>query len=132
MRCFHWPRNSRRGPVRMLCTAGWSKRPSGVWTGSTRPASATAIGQHGSPWVKARTGEDALYRRLVEEAKWGLDWIDKTSLGDGYRTTWVTMGLWTNGILGDYDDVTARAQNSPSENFQAAAAEALGARVLRQ
>jgi len=82
--------------------------------------------------LKARTGEDALYRRLIEEAKWGLDWIDKTSFGDGYRSTWVTMGLWTNGILGDYDDITARAQNSPSENFQAAAAEALGARVLRQ
>ena len=80
--------------------------------------------------LRKQGGEDILYTRLIEEAKWGLDWINKTSFGDGYRATWATLGLWTNGILGDNDDITARAQNSPHENFQAAAAQAIAARVL--
>ena len=35
-----------------------------------------------------------------------------------------------NGILGDFDDITAVATNTPIVNFTAAAAEALAARVL--
>lgn len=73
-----------------------------------------------------------LRRRLLEEAKWGLEWVLKTSFGDGYRVTWATMGMWTDGILGNNDDVTSEAQNSPYENFLAAASEAIAARVLRQ
>lgn len=70
-------------------------------------------------------------QRLVEEAKWGLDWVLKTSFHDGYRSTWATSSLWTNGIIGDEDDLSAAARNSPYENFTAAAAEALAASVLR-
>jgi hypothetical protein len=35
------------------------------------------------------------------------------------------MDFWTDGIMGDADDVTAEARNSPYENFLAAAAEAI-------
>ncbi|MCJ7449339.1 MAG: glycoside hydrolase family 9 protein [Bacteroidales bacterium] len=81
--------------------------------------------------LRMQNGEDILYKRLIEEAKWGLDWVNKSSFGDGYRCSWATMGLWTNGILGDNDDITSQAQNSPHENFQASAAEAIAARILR-
>ena len=81
--------------------------------------------------LRARGLQPELQRRLVAEAKWGLDWVLKTSFGDGYRITWATMGFWTNGILGDADDVSFQAANMPFENFEAAAAEALAARVLK-
>jgi len=81
--------------------------------------------------LREQDKEDILYKRLLEEAKWGLEWVNKTSFGDGFRATWATLGLWSNGILGDNDDITAQASNSPHENFLASAAEAIAARVLK-
>lgn len=79
----------------------------------------------------ARNENPALYNRLMEEARWGLDWIMKTSFGDGYRNTGSISSRRTNDILGDDDDVNATARNNPLDNFLAASAEAIGARVLR-
>ena len=79
-----------------------------------------------------RRGEDpALCRRLAEEAKWGLDWVMKTSFRDGYRIQWATHRFWTNNKLGDVDDVTAKARTSAAGSFYAAAAEAIAFRFLR-
>jgi hypothetical protein len=75
--------------------------------------------------------DPALSQRLIEEATWGLDWVLKTRFDDGFRCTWATMDFWTDGLPGTVDDVTARAGNSPFENFLAASAEALAARILR-
>ncbi len=81
--------------------------------------------------LRAQGANPALADRVVEEAVWGLDWVIKTSFGDGYRVQWATMDFWTNGILGDNDDAKFEARNTPYENFLSAAAEAIGSRVLR-
>ena len=78
-----------------------------------------------------RPEHSALRRALIDEAKWGLDWLLKTRFGDGSRITWATMDFWSNGILGDADDTEFRARNDPFSNFVAAAAQALAARLLR-
>jgi hypothetical protein len=61
-----------------------------------------------------------LYRRLLEEAEWGLDYILKTRFGDGYRVqTWGT-NLWTDGFIGTIDDSgrrQVRIHNGGFENF---------------
>jgi hypothetical protein len=80
---------------------------------------------------RLRTADPALSRRLMEEARWGLDWILKTRFGDGFRVTWATMDYWTDNQIGTADDTVAQAQNSPMENFLGAAAEAMAARVLK-
>jgi Glycosyl hydrolase family 9/Cellulase N-terminal ig-like domain len=72
-----------------------------------------------------------LRERLLEEAKWGLAWILKTSFGDGYRSTGQLISYWTNGIMGDADDRFGQAVNDPEWNFRVAADEALAARVLK-
>ncbi|MEP6747365.1 MAG: glycoside hydrolase family 9 protein [Bacteroidota bacterium] len=82
--------------------------------------------------LHARNENPALYDRLMEEARWGLDWIIKTSFGDGFRNTGSISSRRTNGILGDDDDVTSTARNNPQDNFLAAAAEAIGASVLKE
>ena len=82
--------------------------------------------------LRERGGSPELARRLVEEAKWGLEWVLKTSFRDGHRVQWAVMRFWTNGVLGDVDDVTAKAQNRPSGSFYAAAAEAIAHRVLKR
>jgi hypothetical protein len=82
--------------------------------------------------LQARDEDPELYQRLVEEACWGLDWILKTSFGDGFRNQGSVSSRWTDGILGTSDDLTSTARNSPLGNFTAAAAEAIAARVLKE
>ena len=72
-----------------------------------------------------------LAQRVMEEAKWGLKWVLKTSFGDGYRSTGQLISYWTNGIMGDADDRHGEAVNDPEWNFRVAAVEALAARVLK-
>ncbi len=79
-----------------------------------------------------RLGDDdpALAKRLIEEGRWGLDWMLRTRFGDGYRTTWATMDFWTDGTIGTVDDMVVRARNSSFDNFIAASTEAFASRVL--
>lgn len=78
-------------------------------------------------------GEDpVLCRRVIEEAKWGLDWVLKTRFGDGYRATFIAIDSYTNGILGDFDDRQVAAENNPSVNYLSAAVEARAWRVLKE
>lgn len=76
--------------------------------------------------------DTVLATRLIEEALWGLEWLLKTRFGDGYRAVWTTMDLWTDGIIGNMDDIVWDAKNSPHANLLAAAAEATASRILSE
>lgn len=79
-----------------------------------------------------RQGDDpALADRLLEEARWGLNWVLKTRFGDGYRSTGQLVSYWTDGIMGTGDDRHGEAVNDPEWNFRVSAVEALASRVLR-
>jgi hypothetical protein len=81
--------------------------------------------------LQARNNNPALYNRVLEEAKWGLDWVLKTRFGDGYRDVGSINSRRTNNIIGDDDDVVTTAQNSPMANFEAATVEAIGYRIFK-
>ena len=79
------------------------------------------------------TGDDpALLARVLEEARWGLDWVLRVRFEGGYRMGFASHNLWTNNIVGDADDRTREALNNPNVNYIAAAAGAIAARVLAQ
>ena len=78
-----------------------------------------------------RGGDPALIERVLEEAKWGLDWVLRVRFPGGYRMGFASHNLWTNNIPGDEDDRTREAKNNPNVNYIAAAAGAIAARVLR-
>lgn len=61
-----------------------------------------------------------LYKRLLEEARWGLDWTLQTRFGDGYRDGGLIIGIWSDNITGTKDDMQGKATNSPADNFIAA------------
>jgi len=61
-----------------------------------------------------------LYDRLLEEARWGLNWTMQTRFGDGYRDGGLIVGIWTDNITGTKDDMEAKATNNPFDNFIAA------------
>ena len=74
----------------------------------------------------AVAGRDSiLYERLLEEARWGLNWVMRTRFGDGYRLGGLIIGIWTKNIRGDKDDMQATAGNNPYDNLKAASCCAL-------
>ncbi|MDR1641541.1 MAG: glycoside hydrolase family 9 protein, partial [Clostridiales bacterium] len=72
-----------------------------------------------------------LHDRVLEEAKWGLEWILKTRFGDGYRVPTSSKSCWTNNIMGDKDDIYREAAYETIENFMCAGTEALASKYLR-
>jgi len=79
-----------------------------------------------------RGESEKLAQRLIEEAKWGLDWVLKTSFRDGYRVNYGLLGIWTDGIIGNADDAFNEAVNDPYGHLHAALAEAAAFRVLKK
>ena len=82
--------------------------------------------------LKNRSEHPALAQRLLDESRWGLDYVLKNNFGGGYRVAWATHDFWTNGIIGDVDDVVAEARNDPLHNFLAATAQAIGSRLFKE
>ncbi len=77
-------------------------------------------------------GDRELYELLLDEARWGADWVLKTRFGDGYRASWICMDFWTKGLLGDYDDIIHQAARHVQGNLLCAGVEAKMAIALRE
>jgi len=79
-------------------------------------------------YISARDNNPVLAARLMEEARWGLDFILNSRFGDGWRAS--SMGLlhWTDGTIGTEDDITTvRNQNLAFDNFLLSGYEAFAA-----
>jgi len=81
--------------------------------------------------LKRQAEDPVLSNRLLEEARWGLNWVLKTRFGDGYRSTGQLVSYWTDGIMGTADDRFGQAVNNPEWNFRVSGVEALAARILK-
>jgi hypothetical protein len=81
--------------------------------------------------LRARGDQPALLARVIEEARWGLDWVMRVRFPGGYRISFAGHNLWTNNKVGDADDRTREARNNPNANYISAAAEAIAYRVLK-
>ncbi len=73
-----------------------------------------------------------LRERVLEEARWGLDYVLKVRFGDGYRSGYSSTSIWTDGVIGTEDDIISTPTTNPFTNFCSAYAEALGAYELRK
>lgn len=81
--------------------------------------------------LKQNKTNPALSKQLIDEATWGLDWVLKTTLHDGLRPTWAVLGWWSDGIVGNSDDPHAGFGRGVWQFMNAAAAEAVGYRLLK-
>ena len=81
--------------------------------------------------LRDRRADAPLVARLIEEARWGLDWVMRVRFPGGYRMAFAGHNLWTNNRVGDADDRSREAKNNPNANYIAAAAEAIAHRVLK-
>lgn len=76
------------------------------------------------------TSDRELADRLIQEARWGLDYVVKTRFGDGYRVSTRPTGEWSDGIIGTEDDRVYEALDMPYDNFVSAVALVAAARAL--
>lgn len=74
-----------------------------------------------------KTSHPDLYERLLDESRWGLNWLLNTRFGDGYRDGGMIVGIWTDNIAGTKDDMETKAANDPFDNFISAIATAQAA-----
>ena len=81
--------------------------------------------------LAARGGDPALVERLIEEARWGLQWVMRVRFPGGFRVGFASHNYWSNNVIGDADDRTVEAKNNPNANYIAAAAGAIAHRVLK-
>ena len=82
-------------------------------------------------WDKTHDKTSELARRLLEESAWGLRFVLRCRLGNGYHASSIGLLHWTDGIAGTDDDIhTVRRQNMAYDNFIYAACEAFAARTL--
>ena len=81
---------------------------------------------------RVRGRSTPLYDRLIEEAKWGLDWVMRVRFPGGYKMYFSPHNLWTNNVVGDADDRSREAKNNPNANYIAAAAGGIAYRVLKE
>jgi hypothetical protein len=68
--------------------------------------------------MQAAHEDPELLNRLLEEAKWGLDWLLKVTFHDGFRPGFSQMDRWTDGVIGNVDDVSAQASNNPAQTWR--------------
>lgn len=75
-----------------------------------------------------------LSNRLLEEGKVGINWLLRTRFGDGMRAMAVGYVIWRSNILSKENKAVENniAENGPFENFCAAAAEAVAARLFQK
>jgi hypothetical protein len=79
----------------------------------------------------ANCTDTILCARLLEEAVWGLDFVLKTRFGDGYRATGIGCCRYTDGILGNFDDLAHRVHNRSFDNWLMGGVQAFAAVALR-
>ena len=119
----------RRDGQSIIINGGWHDAgdlSQGLKNTSQATYAMFALAEH----LGKQDGQAELQKRLIDEAHWGLDWVIKTRFPDGSRISWATHDRWTDGIIGNADDMVAEAYPSASSSFMAAAAEAVAARVL--
>jgi hypothetical protein len=100
--------------------------------GSHRTGSSTYSMLHVYDQLRERGVRPDLERRLVEEIRWGLDWLLKTRFGGGYRITWALGRIYTDNKVGTIDDMVVPAQHIAFENFLFSAVAAHAAQTLKE
>jgi hypothetical protein len=120
-----------RGDRRIVMSGGWHDAGD-LSQGAINTGEATYTMFALAERLRERGGDPALVARVLEEAKWGLDWVLRVRFPGGYRMGFASHNYWSNNVVGDADDRSVEARNNPNVNYTAAAAGAIAYRVLKE
>lgn len=118
-----------RGDTIKIINGGWHDAGD-LSQGSWRTAMATFAMLLNLEELERAGDQTDLANRIQEEIVWGLKWLLKTRLGDGYHMSFSVMRIYTDNEVGTIDDVISPAVNIPWENFLAAAVQCKSAVML--
>ena len=130
-RVCHGDWQLKNGDESIICNGGWHDAgdlSQGIINTSEAVSTFLSLAER----LRENNENQELAEHLIEEAEWGLDWVLRTTFHNGYRFVWATMGLWTDGILGNNDDISAEAVKTPGISLYAVIAEAVAARILKE
>ena len=113
------------GGLRMVYAGGWHDAADTSQQTAQTAEIACALME-----CAASVKEGPLYYRLMEEAGWGMDFVLRTRLGDGYRAASAGHRRWTDNRIGNFDDVPGRCHRNAFDNYLMAGVEAVGAAAL--
>lgn len=82
--------------------------------------------------ASAAPEESFLHQRLLEEAAWGIDFVLRTRLGDGFRASSAGHRRWTDNRIGNFDDVLGRCHRNAFDNFVIAGVEAAASKIFEK
>ncbi|MBP1539775.1 MAG: glycoside hydrolase family 9 protein [Prevotella sp.] len=68
--------------------------------------------------LDAVEGNGNLKKRIADEAAWGVEWLLKTRFADGRHISWATQRIYSDNVVGNYDDVVVQADWNAWENLQ--------------
>ena len=77
------------------------------------------------------TEEDLAYR-MLQEARWGLDWMMRIRWEDGWRHCGRIIAFWTDNTLGTTDDVITDAEIRPYDQLLSAQVFATAGRLFEK
>ncbi len=82
--------------------------------------------------LKGRLPDKSLEEKLLDEALWGLDWIMKTSFGNGIRLLRAPYSVYTDNKIGTIDDIVSESVgNDPFTNIISAGVKSYASRLLK-
>lgn len=94
--------------------------------------SADALLQMADCVKKEKGASSLLYQRLIEEARWGLEFVLQSRIEEGHRATSAGVTRWTDGWIGNKDDIFAREHAHAFENLLCSYLEIRVAEVLKE
>ena len=111
----------------MVCNGGWHDAAD---TNQQQPLTCEVTYAMFDLAMSLKDDDTMLYKRVLEEAVWGLNYLIKGRFGDGYRVGPASSAVWTDGIRGTKDDLDFPATNGAFENLLSSSAESIGYRAL--
>ncbi|PKM88315.1 MAG: hypothetical protein CVU85_04260 [Firmicutes bacterium HGW-Firmicutes-10] len=68
---------------------------------------------------------------LLDEARWGMDYVLKTRFTDGARMGFVALDFWSDGVIGNIDDIINDAKIDAEFNYVGAWSQAIAAKAYQ-
>ncbi len=81
---------------------------------------------------KFKKNNPELSERLINEAKWGLKWLHNNRFENGQRVYWTTIDSWSDGKIGNFDDIVANRSESWPDMYYSINAEVEAAKEFEK
>jgi hypothetical protein len=80
---------------------------------------------------KYQLKNEKLSKRLIEEGMWGLNWLHKNRFAAGQRIYWTTIDNWSDGKIGNFDDLQSPRTSIKNDIYYGILADAEASQTIK-